>query len=312
MNKFSMDSISDLYAFCEIVASGSFVRAAKRLNMTPSGVSKKLSRFEKRLNVRLLNRTTRTLALTEAGHDLHDRGLAILASIEEAETRAKHVSLMPRGRLRIACSDAFAVHVLAPMLEAFQERYPDVSITLIQGDGALDMIEQRVDVAIRFERPTNSAFVAKRLIEDPWILCASPSYLAQFGMPEQPADLASHRCLTIQNRGQAEDKWSFCRAGAVEHVMVNGWFSSIGLVVKAAVMEGLGVARLATFLVEKEIESGSLIAIFPGILLDDHRAIYAVYPHLEYLPVKVRVFIDELERVISSNSAKNGSKKGRA
>ncbi|MFT4712593.1 MAG: DNA-binding transcriptional LysR family regulator [Candidatus Azotimanducaceae bacterium] len=299
MNKNSMDSISDLFAFCEIVASGSFVRAAGRLNMTPSGVSKKLSRFEERLNVRLLNRTTRTLALTEAGRDLYTRGQSILSSIEEAEARAKHVSLTPRGRLRVACSDAFAVHVLAPMLRRFQARYPEVSITLIQGDGPIDMIEEEVDVAIRFERPTNAAFVAKRLIQDPWVVCASPAYLEQFGTPELPADLTAHRCLTIHRRGKSEDRWSFSIGGVEEEVHVSGWFSSIGLVVKAAVMEGLGIARLATFLVKKEIEAGNLIPVLSDMLLDDQRAIYAVYPHREYLPVKVRVFIDELEKVVS-------------
>jgi DNA-binding transcriptional LysR family regulator len=294
-----MEPISDLYAFCEIVAAGSFVRAARSLNMTPSGVSKKLSRFEERLNVRLINRTTRTLALTEAGRDLYAQGQSILTSIEEAEARAKHVSLTPRGRLRVACSDAFAVLVLAPMLREFQERYPEVLITLIQGDGPIDMIEEQVDVAIRFERPTNAAFVAKRLIQDPWVVCASPSYLAQFGAPALPAHLTSHRCLTIHRRGQADDKWSFSQDSVIEEVHVRGWFSSIGLVVKAAAMEGLGIARLATFLVKKEIESGDLIPLFPEMLLDDGRAIFAVYPHREYLPVKVRVFIDALESTIS-------------
>jgi DNA-binding transcriptional LysR family regulator len=299
MNETAMEPISDLYAFCEIVAAGSFVGAARSLNMTPSGVSKKLSRFEERLNVRLINRTTRTLALTEAGRDLYAQGQSILASIEEAEARAKHVSLTPRGRLRIACSDAFAVLVLAPMLKGFQERYPEVRITLIQGDGPIDMIEEHVDVAIRFERPTNAAFVAKRLIQDPWVVCASPIYLAQAGTPELPADLTSHRCLTIYRRGQADDKWSFSRNGVVEEIHVRGWFSSIGLVVKAAAMEGLGIARLATFLVQKEIESGDLVPILPVMLLDDDRAIFAVYPHREYLPVKVRVFIDELQSTMS-------------
>ena len=270
--------------------------------MTPSGVSKKLSRFEERLNVRLLNRTTRSLALTEAGRDLHARGQEILSSIEEAEARARYVSHTPRGRLRIACSDAFAIHVLTPMLIAFQARYPEVSITLIQGDGPLDLIEQQVDVAIRFERPTNAAFVAKRLQSDPWIVCASASYLSKFGVPKRPSDLAAHRCLTIHRRGQSDDKWSFMRKGAVEEVLVKGWFSSIGLVVKAATLEGLGIARLATFLVKKEIAAGSLVPVLPEITFDDQRAIYAVYPHREFLPVKVRAFIDSLEEFVSVNS----------
>lgn len=295
-----MDSISDLYVFCEIVKSGSFVGAAERMNMTPSGVSKKLSRFEARLKVRLLNRTTRTLALTEAGRDLNARGLVILSSIEEAESRAKNASLTPRGRLRIACSDAFAIHVLAPMLGTFQERYPEVSVTLLQGDGPLDMLEERVDVAIRFERPSNAAFVAKRLVQDPWIICASPSYLSQFGTPQQPKDLKSHRCLTIHARDQLVDTWSFTQGDTVEEIKVDGWFSGIGLVVKAAAMEGLGIARLATFLVKKEIELGRLTPLLPEMISDDQRSIYAVYPHREFLPLKVRIFIDELEKVVST------------
>ncbi|MFT7651628.1 MAG: DNA-binding transcriptional LysR family regulator [Limisphaerales bacterium] len=294
-----MDSVSDLYVFCEIVKSGSFVGAAARLNMTPSGVSKKLSRFETRLNVRLLNRTTRTLALTEAGQDLYARGLIILSSIDEAEARAKHATLTPRGRLRVACSDAFAVQVLAPMLKVFHERYPEVSVSLLQGDGPLDMIEERVDVAIRFERPTNAAFVAKQLVRDPWVVCASPSYLEQFGTPKQPTDLTSHRCLTIHTRDQSVDTWSFSQGGRVEEIKVAGWFSSIGLVVKAAALQGLGVARLATFLVINEIKSGHLVPVLSELAWDDQRAIYVVYPHRDFLALKVRVFIDELENVVS-------------
>lgn len=300
MNWIAVDSVSDLYVFCEIVKSGSFVGAAERLNMTPSGVSKKLSRFEARLSVRLLNRTTRTLALTEAGRDLNAQGLVILSSIEEAEARVKNVSLMPRGRLRIACSDAFAIHVVTPMLGGFQERYPEVSVTLLQGDGPLDMLEERVDVAIRFERPNNAAFVTKRLVQDPWIICASPAYLSQFGTPKQPKDLISHRCLTIHARDRSVDTWSFTQGDTVEEVKVDGWFSGIGLVVKAAAMEGLGIARLAKFLVKKEIELGRLIPLLPDMISDDQRSIYAVYPHREFLPLKVRVFIDELEKVVST------------
>ncbi len=300
-----MDSLSDLSVFCEIVASGSFVGAAERLHMTPSGVSKKLSRFEARLGVRLMNRTTRSLALTEAGRDLYARGQDILSSVEEAEAQAQQVSLTPRGRLRVACSDAFAIHVLAPMLPTFAGRYPEVPITLIQGDGPLDILEERVDVAIRFARPKNAAFVAKRLIPDPWVVCASPAYLAQFGAPTAPADLLSHRCLTIHQRRQATDTWSFSPSEVAnttaEEIKIDGWFSGIGLVVKAAAVEGLGIARLATFLVKDELESGRLVRVLPNRVFDDQRAIYAAYPHQEFLPIKVRVFIDALDAAVRAN-----------
>ena len=293
-----MDSVSDLYVFNEIVRAGSFVGAAARLNMTPSGVSKKLSRFENRLKVRLLNRTTRTLALTESGRELHSRGQAILSSIEEAEAQARHVSLAPQGHLRVACSDAFAIQVVLPMLAAFQKNYPDVTVTLLQGDGPLDLIEEQVDLAIRFERPTNASFVAKRLVGDPWIVCASPSYLDQFGLPEQPSDLVVHRCLTIHARGRELDRWVFNRGDAEEEIRISSSFSGIGLVVKAAAMQGLGIARLAAFLVKDDIASGQLVPLFSDYQSAEERAIYAVYPHREFLPLKVRAFIDELNEAV--------------
>jgi len=293
-----MDPASDLYLFNEIVKHGSFAGAAAQLNMTPSGVSKRLSRFENRLEVRLFNRTTRTLSLTESGQALHNRAHAILEAIEDAETQTRELSLIPRGRLRVACSDAFAVHVIVPMLVQFYSDYPEVAVTLVQGDGPLDIVEAQVDLAIRFVRPTNTAFVAKRLVDDPWVVCASPAYLEHHGQLKTPMDLSNHRCLTIRAKQEETNKWEFSHKQQAS-VMVDSAFSGIGLVVKAAALEGLGIARLANFLVHEEINNGDLVRVLDAYVPDEERCIYAVYPHREYLPLKVRVFIDALEKVVS-------------
>jgi DNA-binding transcriptional LysR family regulator len=297
-----MDPASDLYLFSQIVNNGSFVSAAKQLKMTPSGVSKRLSRFEQRLQVRLFNRTTRTLALTESGQALFDRAQAILDAIEDAETQTRELSRVPRGRLRVACSDAFALHVIMTMLRRFSNEFPEVAVTLIQGDGPLDLLAEQVDLAIRFERPTNLSFVATKLIEDPWVVCASPGYLDEYGTPALPTDLVEHRCVTIQAKQDETNTWEFRQGDRIESVTLNSTFSGIGLVVKAAAMEGLGIARLANFLVATELENGSLVQLLPDYQTATGRSIYAVYPNKEFLPLKVRVFIDALKRAMDSRN----------
>tara|TARA_R110002073_G_scaffold25036_4_gene83590 strand:- start:6207 stop:7127 length:921 start_codon:yes stop_codon:yes gene_type:complete len=290
-----MDPASDLFLFNKIVKNGSFAAAADQLNMTPSGVSKRLSRFENRLEVRLFNRTTRTLSLTESGQALYDRAQSILEAIEDAETQTRELSRIPRGKLRVACSDAFAVHVIVPMLAEFNRQYPEVAVTLVQGDGPLNIVEAQIDLAIRFIRPTNPDFVAKRLVADPWVVCASPAYLSKYGAPKTPDELHEHRCLTIKAKNEETNQWYFDHPQST--ITVDGAFSGIGLVVKAAALQGLGIARLASFLVQKELQNGDLVQVLDEYMPTDERCIYAVYPHRDYLPLKIRVFIDTLERL---------------
>jgi len=289
-----MDVLSDLHVFQEVVEAGSFVKAAQRLEMTPSGVSKRLSRYESRLGIRLLNRTTRSLSLTEAGESLYARGRMILAEVLLAEEASRNATAMPRGDLRVSCSDAFALEVLVPTLSLFHAQFPDVSVTVLQGDGPIDVVEERIDVAIRFERPTNSDFVAVPLVDDPWVVCASPSYLDHYGLPEEPVDLASHRCMTIRARDVERDKWEFNVGGEDRTVQVESVFSGIGAVVKAAALTGLGVARLARFLVRDDIIHGHLVELLGKYAPVSQRSIYVVYPHREFVPLKVRLLVEHL------------------
>ena len=297
-----MDAISDMAVFSEVVQSGSFVGAARNLGFTASGVSRKISRFEQRLGARLFNRTTRTLALTEAGDALYERCLDILDSVEAAEAIVRDLSAAPRGVLRVAASNAFAVEVLVPFLDDFLPQYPELSVTLVQGDGDIDLLEERVDVALRFEPPTHTSFIARKLIDDPWLICAAPDYVQRAGTPTTPAELAQHRCLTIHARGNTIDAWTFrSQSGEAEYVKVTSALSGIGLAMKTAALQGLGVARLAHFLVCADIHAGRLVPLLNDYWYPDKRAIYFVYPNRQYLPSKVRVFIDQLYAHVNSS-----------
>lgn len=294
-----MHPISEMSVFTEVVQAGSFVSAGRKLGLTPSGVSKKITRFEDRLGVRLFNRTTRTLSLTEAGQALFERCENILVAIEEAEDTARNLSSVPKGILRIAASDALALQVLVPFLKIFSQDYSEVSVLLLQGDGGINLLDERVDIALLFDRPAETSFIARKLVDDPWIICASPAYLKQRGTPTKPADLLNHNCLTIHARGQTNDQWAFGSGDEAETVRVNSVFSGIGLTVKAAALHDMGIARLARFLVSSEIASGKLEPILSDSVKDDDRAIYAVYPNRQHLPFKTRVFVDALNQYIN-------------
>lgn len=298
MNAGTMSSIDDLSVFKEVVAANSFVGAAKHLGMTPSGVSRKISRFEERLGVRLFHRTTRSLSLTEAGHALSEQSISILASIEAAEATVRDLSSTPRGVLRIAASDAFTQEVIVPFLPGFLDQYPELSVTVLQGDGGIDLLNERVDVALMFERPDETSFIVKKIVKDPWIVCASPSYFEQHGEPAIPEDLYDHKCLTIHARGRTRDHWKFVKNGSPLTINVASRFSSIGLNVKAAALEGLGVARLAHFLVCPDIERGLLNPALVEFMPQSERCIYAVYPNRQHLASKARVFMDSFIRYV--------------
>lgn len=290
-----MRATSDLLIFNEVIASGSFANAAKHLNMTPSGVSRRISKLEERLGVRLIHRTTRSLALTEAGEALLEHSIGILAAIEDAETMVKNMSASPSGLLRVSASDAFAIEVLVPFLRTFLDKYRGISVTLLQGDGPIDLVEQRIDVAIRFEQPDAESYISRRLLADPWFVCASPEYLQRNGTPTRPNDLAAHNCLTIHAHGRLTDHWEFEHPEhGPETVIAKGSFAGIGLAVKEAILQGHGIGRLAHFLVCSEIKKGRLMPLLVDYAPLSERSIYVVYPNRRHLPLKSRLFIDEL------------------
>lgn len=282
--------------FGAVVRQGNFARAAKQLGMTASGVSRRISRFELRLGVRLFNRTTRQMSLTDAGEALATRCEDILEAISEAEEVAIRLGATPSGTLRVAASNAFSVFVVLPLLRRLREKYPDLHVVIVQGDGPIDILQRNADLAISPELPGGESFIARKLIEDPWVICAAPEYLERHGAPTTPEDLFNHDCLTIHASDRTRDRWSFRNPDGSDarSLPIEGVVSGIGLVVREAVLAGLGIGCIARLIVQSDLKAGRLVPLLEAYMPENTRSIYAIYPSRTHLSAKVRVFLDEL------------------
>lgn len=281
--------------FVEVARAGSFKGAAEKTGLTPSGVSRKIGRFEERLGVRLFHRTTRSVSLSEAGEVLYERGEKIIESLRDAEDVVRDLSGRPRGQIRIASSAAFTANVLIPFLSSFAKEFDEITATFLQADGGIDIIRERVDLALLFAQPSETTVISSKVFDDPWIVCASPDYLARKGLPSSPHDLKDHACLTIHASSQTYDEWSFVEGGKPLAIKVDSMYSGIGLAMRQAALQGLGVARLAHFLVCQDVLDGKLVPLLSQYWPKCDRSIFAAYPNREYLPTKTRVFLDRLQ-----------------
>jgi DNA-binding transcriptional LysR family regulator len=289
-----MDKLDEMGAFVRVVEAKTFTAAAERLGWSKSAVSRRIADLEERLGVRLLNRTTRRLSLTEAGRAYYDRCSRILADIEETEASVASLHADPRGVLRINAPMTFGMLHLAPALAAFMQRFPEVEIDLSLNDRFIDLIDEGVDVAVRIGTLADSSLVARRLAVCRRVLCASPAYLRRRGTPQRPEDLAGHDCFVYTNMNSPE-QWQFTdRAGGRHAVRVAGRLRvNNGDVLRDIAVAGLGVVALPTFIVAGQIADGRLQVILPDYRLAD-TALHAVYPHNRHLSAKVRAFVDFL------------------
>src|SRR5688572_21473454 len=216
---------NDMIAFVRAVERGGFSAAARDLGLTPSAVSKLVTRLEDRLGVRLLNRTTRRLALTAEGEGFFQRSQRILADIAEAEEEVGRSRVQPRGLLRVNVGTAFGMHQLVPALPEFLTRHPDVQVELTITDRVVDLIEEGADLGIRLGTLPDSSLVARRISEVERVICASPAYLRRHGTPRKPADLRGHNCLNMANAPSLR-RWPFEGRDGVEQVEVAGNLSA--------------------------------------------------------------------------------------
>lgn len=290
------ESISEMAALVATVGAGSFSRAAVRLGMTPSGVSKLVARLEQRLGVQLLSRTTRTMQLTEAGAFYHDRAGRLLDEIDGLERDLEGHHRHPQGRLRVTAPTVLGEALIMPIIIAFQRRYPDVTITFELTDRLIDIAAEGFDIAIRMtDRPPES-FVARRLADDVRALCASPGYLRKHRRPERPDDLAQHRCISFLTPS-GPSPWPLRRTldGPVEPFMCKSTLELSNIAaVHQAVLAGLGISDLPGYLVEDEIAAGRLVSLLvPYISV--RRTIYAIYLASRLVPAKTRAFLKVLE-----------------
>ena len=262
-----MNSAStEMNAFVRVIDRGSFAAAAGDLGITPSALSKLVTRIEDRLGVRLLTRTTRRLALTAEGELFVARSREILASIEAAEAEITAGSRVPRGHLRISVGTTYAKQILGPALTLFLARFPDITVELLVSDRQIDLVAEQVDAAIRSGWLGDSTLVARKIADAKRLICASPLYLKKHGSPRVPADLLQHNCLTLTGFAQF-NQWPFHTSEGINRLAVSGTFASdnADLLLDVAVA-GLGIARLADFVVARALQQGALVPL----LLDTH------------------------------------------
>lgn len=289
-----MDISNLMMLFVRIVEQGSFSAAARSLDLSPSAVSRQISGLEDHLGVRLLNRSSRSLTLTEEGDAFHQRCLAIARQIDDAQAMVTHMADRVQGTLRVSATDAFAKAHLLPLFPDFLGRYPDLQLHLDLTDDPVDLAAKGVDVAIRFsEQVEDGSLVARRLARNRRVIVATPAYLARHGVPASPDDLLTHNCLRLYPVSRWND-WEFESNGVTHSVTVKGNFeaSSADAVYHAA-LAGVGIARLSLYVVAEDLRAGRLVHLLPEFS-HETADLLAVFPTRRNLSPKVRVFVDYL------------------
>ncbi|MDP1867609.1 MAG: LysR family transcriptional regulator [Bradyrhizobium sp.] len=288
----SVNSASaEMNAFVRVIERGSFAAAADDLGITPSALSKLVTRIEDRLGVSLLTRTTRRLALTAEGEVFVARSRDILASIEAAEAEVTAASRLPRGHLKISIGTALAKQILCPALPAFLSRYPDITVELHVSDHQVDLVAEQVDVAIRSGALGDSTLVARKITEAKRLICVSPLYLEKHGSPRVPADLLRHNCLTLP--GPAWSQWPFHTHEGINRLVVSGTFTSdnADLLLDMAIA-GLGIARLADFMVARPMREGALVPLLLESSMPESFPIHALTVPGRHRAPRIKAFVD--------------------
>ncbi|MEH0073583.1 LysR family transcriptional regulator [Pannonibacter sp. Pt2] len=290
-----MSNLTDMEIFARVVTAGSMSAAGREMGLSPAVVSKRIRRLEDKLGTRLLQRTTRQIALTEAGHGFYDRVLAILASVEEAETFVTRGSAQARGTLKVSAPTSFGRMHVAPYLARFLEANPDLYVSLDLSDEFVDIVGDGYDLAIRIAELSDSSLVARRLAPVHRVLCAAPSYLERHGEPKSIDDLVENH---VRVAAAAQDPWRLMGPRGLEIVKTDAPLrTNSSEVVREAVLAGVGIALRSTWDVGPELREGKLQIVLPQYRASKDVGLHAVYPTRRFLPAKVRVFIDFLAQL---------------
>lgn len=289
-----MKDLESMVAFARVVETKSFSAAAIRLGLSKSLVSKLITKLEKSLGARLLNRTTRNMSVTEAGAILYAHCARIIEELEHAKLAVNRLQEQPRGILKISASVAFGTLHIAPALPEFLANFPEVTIDMNITDRFVDLADEGYDLAVRITENPGQNLVARRLAPVRRAICATPEYFARRGIPQTPADLVDHNCLTYTH-ANPQGRWDFLGPDGEISIASSGNLRlNDDEALSQAVLGGLGVAILPTFIIGKEIRAGKLRSVLPEFTLLVERQIYAVYLPNRHLSAKVRTFIDFL------------------
>lgn len=285
-------TIEELVAFITIVDTGSFVAAAEHLKQTPSGVSRSLTRLEAKLDVTLLERTTRKLKLTQEGQQFLIKARKILNELNAAEEELQKSDQGTAGLIRVDSATPFVLHVIAPLMHKFRECYPDIEIELNSNDQVIDLLQHKTDVAFRFGELNDSSLHAKLVCKSRLYIVASPDYLALKGTPTQPEELEQHDLIGF-TRPTYINSWPI-KVGDEYFFEQSKIKASSGETVRQLTIRGHGIARLSEFEIWKDMEEGRLIALFEDQIEHQYQSIHAVYYQQEHLPKRIRLFIEFL------------------
>lgn len=287
-------SIRSLEMFAAVVETGSFKAASERLDVAPSTISKAIGELESRIGSRLLARTTRQITLTGAGDAYHASVVSALTSLEEGAETVNTYQAAPRGVLRLGVPVAAGQVYIAPLLPKFLRRYPNIHIDLTASDNLLDVVGDAYDLVIRGASVLrDSGLIARKLMDTPAVVCASPDYINAQGAPEAPAELSAHACLP-HAQSHLPGEWNFSIDGRDHRIRVDGPLRSSSLmIVRRGALEGLGIARLPYQIVATDIAEGRLVRLLEPYEMSD-QAVYLLYPAQRKLALKTRVFIDFL------------------
>ncbi len=278
-----------LREFVAVVEQGGFTAAANQLHVSTSYVSRQVTRLEQRLDVRLLQRTTRKVRLTEMGQVYYERSREILDQLQALESEMADLQEKPRGLVRMTAAGEYAEQFVAPAVAEFVTMYPEVSIELDSSMHVVDIVEQGFDIAVRMSALSDSSLIARKVEPRRLMVCASPSYLQQHGRPNSPDDLRSHNCLIFPDMA-----WRFKFPDSIREVKVRGtWISNNGRALVAAASRGLGIVRLSDYYFSRALETGELVTVLAQYEVDD-AATWIIYPNRQHIPTRVRYLIEFL------------------
>lgn len=277
--------------FVAVVERGGFSAAAKSLGVSKSAVSKRIAGLERRLGVKLLQRTTRKMGLTEAGERYFAHALEALKAVQAGEDAVTHEQREPQGRLKLQVPMSFGRLHVAPLIPDFLVRYPGISVDMEMDDRVVDLVAGGFDLAIRSGTLPQTDLVVRKLSTARSVVCASPAYLARNGRPQSPADLLNHNCIAFSYSSEAT-AWTFFDGDLRHDVKVRGNYQvNNSEALCAALVAGSGIGRLPNFVAHSEIKKGRLLNCFPALTMPT-KPIYAVFPERRFLPAKVRAFIE--------------------
>jgi DNA-binding transcriptional LysR family regulator len=286
------NSLQEMSIFSRIVVAGSLSAAAKDLGLSPAVISRALASLEARLGVRLINRTTRRLRLTDEGASYFDACTRILAELEEANAAVSANSDEPQGTLRVALPASFGHQYIVPLIPVFGERYPKIRLALSLSDREINFLEEGFDLAVRIAELEDSSLAARKLAPNRRVICASPEYIKRHGQPTRPEEFVAHNWILTGFSQTLEYHDPGGRPGTVR---VTGRYACDNWsVLREWALAGLGIALKSTWDVRKQLEDGSLVALCSDYTFGNDIGIYAVYPHRRHLPAKVRAFVDFL------------------